>query len=239
MIDMTDCFLMEPQPCDLFEFSDAVESFDPNVEYIPGPAGPQGPQGPPGAPGEYGPQNPPPYPVTSVDGKTGAVQILPQGGAAGQVLKKRTADDGDVEWADGGGGGSGTVTAEDVGTVTPPDPFLLSVSEGGTGADNAAGARSNLGAAAAADLAALILTPTAAFAIPAEGASVSYDLPGLTDKHELVRWNFSASAENAPPVDLTWTTAAGYFTITNTGGTTAESILPVFALPAAVAITNH
>ena len=239
MIDMTDCFIMEQQPCEGFEVEDSVEEFDPNVEYIPGPPGPRGDPGPQGIPGEYSSSNPPPYPVTSVDGQTGAVVILPQGGAAGQVLKKHSAADGDVEWADGGGGGSGTVTAEDVGTVTPPDPFLLSVSEGGTGAGTAAGARANLGAAAAADLAALILTPTAAFAIPAEGASVSYDLPGLTDKHELVRWNFSASAENAPPVDLAWTTADGYFTIANTGGTTAESIRPFFALPTAVAITNH
>lgn len=93
--------------------------------------------------------------------------------------------------------------------------------------------------AAAADLDALILTPTAAIAIPASGASVSYDLPGLTAQHELVRWNFTTSAENHPPVDLQWDTYGGYFTVTNAGGTTAESIRPVFALPAAKAITTH
>jgi hypothetical protein len=109
----------------------------------------------------------------------------------------------------------------------------LPIESGGTGADNAADARANLGIGSA------ILTPSSAFAIPASGASVSYDMDGLTEDHELVRWNFSSSAENAPPVNLTWTTYDGYFTITNTGGTTSESIKPVFALPVAVAATSH
>jgi len=38
-------------------------------------------------------------PVSSVDGKTGAVNILPSGGNAGQVLKKNSATDYDVHWA--------------------------------------------------------------------------------------------------------------------------------------------
>lgn len=84
-----------------------------------------------------------------------------------------------------------------------------------------------------------ILSPSSSIPIPASGSSASYNLTGLTSDHELVRWNFSASPENAPPVDLTWTTYAGYFTITNSGGSTAESIRPVFALPQAVAVTNH
>ena len=95
---------------------------------------------------------------------------------------------------------------------------------------------------AAASLAALsgqVLTPSAAIAIPASGSSVSMNMTGLTSDHELVRWNFSASAENAPPVGLTWTTYNGYFTITNGGGSTSESIRPVFALPSAITITNH
>lgn len=95
---------------------------------------------------------------------------------------------------------------------------------------------------AAASLAALsgqILTPSAAIAIPASGSSVSRNMSGLTSDHVLVRWNFSASAENAPPVGLTWTTYNGYFTITNNGGTTSESMRPVFALPSAITITNH
>jgi hypothetical protein len=83
------------------------------------------------------------------------------------------------------------------------------------------------------------LKAAAAFAIPSSGSSVSYDMPGLTADFELAAWNFSASAENSPPADLTWTTYDGYFTIANTSGTTSETIQPVFALPFSVALTTH
>ena len=83
----------------------------------------------------------------------------------------------------------------------------------------------------------LQLTPSAAFSIPSEGNSVSYSMAGLTANHILTHWNFSSSAENAPPVDLSWTTANGSFTITNNGGTTSETIRPVFELPTMVIIT--
>ena len=57
---------------------------------------------------QYSAQNPPPYPVTSVDGKAGAVSVLPIGGTSGQVLKKASETNYDVVWADeSGGGGSG------------------------------------------------------------------------------------------------------------------------------------
>lgn len=82
------------------------------------------------------------------------------------------------------------------------------------------------------------LTPSAAFSIPAAGSSVSYSMAGMTASHILTHWNFSASPENAPPANLTWTTYAGYFTITNNGGTTAETIKPVFELPTNVSITG-
>lgn len=78
-----------------------------------------------------------------------------------------------------------------------------------------------------------------AFAIPAAGASISKDMDGITADHVLISWGFSASPENLPPADLSWTTSSGYFTITNSAGTTAETIKPVFALPSAVAISNH
>lgn len=84
-----------------------------------------------------------------------------------------------------------------------------------------------------------VLVTSTAFPIPASGSSVSYSMAGLTAEHQLVRWNFSASAENAPPASLSWNTYSGYFTITNTGGTTSESMQPVFALPKAVAITSR
>ena len=81
------------------------------------------------------------------------------------------------------------------------------------------------------------LTPSAAFSIPSEGNSVSYSMGGLTANHILTHWNFSSSAENAPPVDLSWTTANGSFTITNNGGSTSETMMPIFELPVAVSIT--
>ncbi len=84
-----------------------------------------------------------------------------------------------------------------------------------------------------------VLICRTAFSIPAAGASVSYDMVGLTADHHLTRWNFSASAENSPPADLTWTTYDGYFTITNTAGTTSETMQPIFAKPQPVTITNH
>jgi hypothetical protein len=84
----------------------------------------------------------------------------------------------------------------------------------------------------------LQLTPSTAFSIPAAGSSVSYSMAGMTASHILTHWNFSASPENAPPANLTWTTYEGYFTITNNGGTTAEAIKPVFELPTNVSITG-
>ena len=81
-----------------------------------------------------------------------------------------------------------------------------------------------------------ILIPDTTFPIPAEGASVSYSMDGFTKDHKLVLWSFSSSAENQPPVDLRWDAYDGYFTITNEGGTTSESIQPVFVLPTAKAI---
>ena len=85
----------------------------------------------------------------------------------------------------------------------------------------------------------LVIGASAAFALPASGSSVSKNMEGLTANHVLIAWNFSASAENMPPADLTCTTYSGYFTVTNSGGTTSETIKPVFALPKAVTLSNH
>jgi hypothetical protein len=76
-----------------------------------------------------------------------------------------------------------------------------------------------------------ILQATSALPIPSVGSTSTRYITGLTSDHQLVRWNFSSSAENAPPADLDWETYDGYFTITNNGGTTSESITPVFILP--------
>ena len=61
-------------------------------------------------------------PVSSVDGKTGAVTVIPTGGTTGQVLAKKTNADRDVEWQTVSGGGAvssvngrtGAVTVEEV-----------------------------------------------------------------------------------------------------------------------------
>ena len=78
-----------------------------------------------------------------------------------------------------------------------------------------------------------------AFAIPSEGTTVAYDMFGLTEDHHLILWNFSSSAENKPPCNLTYHTYNGYFTITNDSGTASETMQPIFAVPTAVAISNH
>lgn len=49
-------------------------------------------------------------PVSSVDGKTGAVTVLPSGGSTGQVLKKSSDTNYDVEWANESGGGGSSPT---------------------------------------------------------------------------------------------------------------------------------
>lgn len=81
------------------------------------------------------------------------------------------------------------------------------------------------------------VTPASAFSIPAPGSSVSYNMPGLTANHVLTQWNFSSSPENVSQVSLRWNTYNGYFTITNTDGTTSETIKPVFELPTSITIT--
>ncbi len=85
----------------------------------------------------------------------------------------------------------------------------------------------------------LVIKPNNTIAIPSSGGSASYNLAGITADHIVVHWGFSASAENVPPCDLTVTTYSGYFTVSNTDGTTSESFQPVFAVPKAVAVTNH
>ena len=84
-----------------------------------------------------------------------------------------------------------------------------------------------------------ILQASTAFSIPASGSSVSYDMTGITADHKLIYWGFSSSAENSPPADLTYNTYSGYFTVTNTSGTTSETIQPVFAIPSQRAISSH
>ncbi len=86
----------------------------------------------------------------------------------------------------------------------------------------------------------MVLTPASPISIPSTANSpISLNLEGLTANHVVVAWRFSASAENFPPCKLTITTYDGYFTISNTRGTTDETVQPVFAIPSAVATTTH
>lgn len=84
-----------------------------------------------------------------------------------------------------------------------------------------------------------VISPTENIAIPSSGSSVSKNMTGLTSDHELVRWNFSSSPENMPPVNLSWATYDGYFVITNNSGTTSEYMRPVFAKSVDVAVSNY
>ena len=85
----------------------------------------------------------------------------------------------------------------------------------------------------------LVLIPSAAVQIPSVGESASYNMAGMTADHRLISWNFSSSEENYPPVNLSWATYEGYFTITNSGGTTSETIKPMFVHARAIAITER
>ena len=84
----------------------------------------------------------------------------------------------------------------------------------------------------------IVLSPSTAIEIPEEEATTTVQIAGMTADHELVRWNFSSSSENNPPVTLQWETGDGYFEITNVSGDTDETIQPVFALVSKIAVTN-
>jgi hypothetical protein len=113
---------------------------------------------------------------------------------------------------------------------------VLGITNGGLDANNYADARDNLDVYSKAEVDNLILTPETDVSIPSTGNSVYQLLVGLTADHELIRWNFSDSPDNMPPVDLEWETYDGAFRITNNGGTTAETIRPIFVLPTAKGI---
>lgn len=244
-----DYFIME-ECCDSFDMIEYVQSFDMGINFLLGPPTPSevifipsvdadgwlswtndgglpNPEpvnikGPPGAGA-----------VESVNGRTGVVVLTSVDIGLGNVANERqySANNPPPYPVTSVAGKTGTVSLvpADVGlsnvanerqySANNPPPYPVTSVNGDTG-----------------DVVP-DLEVSAAFAIPAAGSSVSYNLSGLTDKHELVRWNFSASAENAPPADLEWHTYAGYFTITNNGGTTSETMRPMFSKPKAVAAT--
>lgn len=64
-----------------------------------------------------------------------------------------------------------------------------------------------------------------------EGDSQTWSDSRITTDCYLLRWNFSASPENNPPVMLSWATTTGQLTVTNNGGTTDETIMPILCIP--------
>lgn len=211
---------------------------------------------------QYSAQNPPPYPVTSVNGSTGAVSL--DAADVGARPDNWVPDAEDVPYDNTQSGLMATDVQDAIDEVygdIPSQPSDIGAQEeitangilkgDGQGGVSAATAGTDYQApltagtdyATPAQLASLVLKTASAFALPASGSSVSKDMSGLTADHELIRWNFydngAIISENQPPADLTWTTYAGYFTITNNGGTTTATIQPVFAIPSATAISNH
>lgn len=73
-----------------------------------------------------------------------------------------------------------------------------------------------------------IIVCGANLALPSPNSSQQYNVVGMTSSYQLVTWNFSSSAENAPPTDLSCSTYSGYFTITNSGKSTNETFRPLF-----------
>ena len=59
------------------------------------------------------------------------------------------------------------------------------------------------------------------------GGDIEWTDASITADHYLIKWNFSSSPENAPPVGLTWTTTTGKLTVTVTSGTSSETISPI------------
>lgn len=88
---------------------------------------------------QYSASNPPPYPVTSVNGRTGEVSVaeVPSGGTADQVLTKTS---GGYAWADaqGGGGGFKPIIRVSVGTGTVVTATKGSLSVSATSVNNEA-----------------------------------------------------------------------------------------------------
>lgn len=98
-------------------------------------------------------------PVSSVDGKTGEVTILPSGGTSGQVLKKSSSADYAVEWANESGGGG---TSDYADLTNKPSINSVTLSGNKTASD--------LGLAAASDIPTV---PTAYTSTPSDLGTAS------------------------------------------------------------------
>ena len=85
-----------------------------------------------------------------------------------------------------------------------------------------------------------VITPSSPIPIPSANSSATYDMSGITEAHTLLLWRFNNSAENDPPLSLSYTTYNGYFTITNTSSFASnETIKPVFVRMKGTSATQH
>lgn len=80
-----------------------------------------------------------------------------------------------------------------------------------------------------------VIMPSSPIGIPASD-TVFYNMEGITIDHVVDKWQFSVSAENNPPCDITVITYDGYFSIT-TSGSASETIQPIFIIPTTSAAT--
>ncbi len=99
-----------------------------------GDTGPQGPAGPAGATGATGPTG-----ATGATGPTGADgadgadgEGVPVGGTTGQVLAKASGTDFDTEWVDQTGGGTGSVSSDDITDATTVGKAVLTATDAAT-----------------------------------------------------------------------------------------------------------
>lgn len=167
---------------------------------------------------------------------------VPDGGATGQVLKKASNADYDTEWGAAGEPAIATPLMDGTGAVGTSAKYAREDHVHPT--DTSRASQSDM-TTVQGDITSLnafkdtaVMMPQNTIPIPAEGASVTIRMTGLTSVHRIIYWNFSASAENQPPVDLSWTTSADTCVITNNGGTTSESMKPIFAEPQIIAATT-
>ena len=241
-----DNFILEDQSCEWFELVQYVESFDMGINFLEGKPGPPGPAGEaifiPSVSKDgvlswtntAGLPNPDPIDLSGPAGTTDYHDLTNKPSINGVELdgNKTTADLQIVLTA--ADVGLGNVANERQYSAQNPPPYPDLTNKPSINSVTLVGNKT------AEDLRLVeVIGVAAAFAIPAEGSSVSYNLAGLTADHELSRWNFSTSAENDAPAKLAWATYAGYFTITNNGGTTSESMRPVFELPTKKAATTR